>query len=277
MFKKFIIWFIFIIKSKLLDFDRKLSDGRIIPKLIAEVHVIEKEIHEEKIDFLKMVSARNLFFETKRRNLLSSDQENWCNRVLFGKYIEEDQFQIKKNDQSKELTKVIKERRSVRSWLKSEINNSLFEELIEASKWAPSSCNRQPWHFILTKDRNKIELIYKIKGQNFLKEAPYCFIVLIDKNVYSMDSYDYFSGLDAGAAIQNLLLRAEDLNIGACWVNWSPHSLSDTNNEILKRKLNIPSHMEIISIIALGQIKNKPLPPGRKDTKDILHIEQFDK
>ena len=148
--------------------------------------------------------------------------------------------------------------------------------MIEAAKWAPSSCNRQPWHFIVTRDKNKINILYNIKGQKFLKDAPNIILVLVNKNAWSNEkSYEYFSRLDAGAAIENLLLKAEDLGIGACWVNWMPKSVSKEQKERIHKEFNIPNHLEIISIIPIGKIKEKPSPPGRKDTTDILDFEKY--
>ena len=246
-------------------------------KLRTQIHILEKRIGEEKTEFFKMISARNLYYEARKRKLLNSDEINWCEHVLFGK-----PRQIKKRDAdyrnaTDNILDTIKIRRSIRSWNESVLDNEVFEELVNAARWAPSSCNRQPWHFIVTREKEKIKVLSKIKGQKFLKDAPYCILVLINENSYGNKSdFKYFSGLDAGSAIQNLLLKAEQMELGACWVNWKPESISKRDNKRVKRLFDISNNFHIISIIPIGKIKERPKPPGRKNVSDILDFESME-
>jgi nitroreductase len=274
MLKKMMVKLIAFVRLEFIHPEKKISDDELMPRLRALIHVLEKRISEEETDFLKMISAHNLYFEAKKRKLLSSNEIDWCEHVLFGKIKQHKDIHNVEN--SHNFSIVVKNRRSIRSWKKAKINNEIFEELVETAKYAPSSCNRQPWHFVVTGSKEKLDLICTVKGQKFLKNAPYCILVLINKNAWSReDSYKYFSGLDAGAAIQNLLLKAEDLGLGACWVNWEPASISRIEDEKIKKSFDIPKNYEIISLIAIGKPNEKPLPPGRKDTKDIIHMEKF--
>jgi len=269
---KDIFW---LLKYEYLDAVKKMSNEELMPRLRAQIHVLEKRELEKIVDFTKMISARKYYYEAKKRGLLSSQEEEWCKKVLFGKT-----KTIKPEDDNIDSTKfstLVKRRRSVRSWNQENIEKEKFRELVEAAKWAPSACNKQPWHFIITNDNKKIKSIYEVKGQKFLKDAPHIIICLINRNTYSNEKdCRYFSGLDSGVAIQNLLLKAEELNLGACVVNWKPSSISKSENEKIKKIFGIPNHLRIICIIPIGNFREKPSPPGRKDTNAIIHYEKFD-
>jgi len=276
MFKSHLIKHFQLFKLDFLNIAGKLPDEELMPRLRTVIHVLEKRNLEEKTNFLYYIKAHKYYFEAKKRDLLSSEEKDWCEKILFGKSNNKKLINHKKYTASREFLDVLKNRRSVRIWEEAELDNEVFKELIDAAKWAPSSCNRQPWSFIVTKNKDKIELLYNIKGQKFLKDAPNCILVLINKKAWGdKKSFEYFSGLDAGAAIQNLLLKAEDMGLGACWVNWNPKSLSQEDERKVKEKFNIPENFEIISIIPIGESESSPSAPGRKDTLDLIHFEIY--
>jgi len=267
-----------LFKIEYLNVEKKLSNDELMPKLRNIVHVLEKRNIEEKTNFIHYIRARKYYFEAKRRDLLSSEEKDWCENVLFGKTTEIKSTSKENEKTSREFSDVLKNRRSIRTWEQSNLEKQIFKELVEAAKWAPSSCNRQPWHFIITRSKEKIELLHEVKGQKFLKDAPNCILILINKKAWSSEqSYEYFSGLDAGAAIQNLLLKAEELGLGACWVNWNPKSISENDEKKVRESFNIPQNLEVISIIPIGKTESSPPAPGRKDTLKMLDFENYKK
>jgi len=276
MIKNLVVKLISLFKLEIFKPEKNVSDEKLLPLLRSQIHVLEKRVIEREVDFLKMMHARAYYFEARDREILSQDEIDWCENVLFGKNKREQRIKSSKVNASGDITSIIKERRSVRVWKESDIDKDVFKNLIEAAKWAPSSCNRQPWHFIVISDKEKLNLLYQAKGQKFLKNAPYCIMVLVNQDAWSSkEAYDYFSGLDSGAAIQNLLLKAEDLGLGACWVNWSPKEITKENSEKVKKVFNIPGHYNIISIIPIGRYEDKPFPPARKNTDDFLSWDAF--
>jgi len=276
MLKSLLSKYIQLFRMEYLNVEKRLSDEKLMPKLRNIIHVLEKRNIEEKTNLIYYIRARKYYFEAKRRDLLSSREKDWCEKVLFGKTTKQKPTSQKHGKTSREFSEVLTNRRSVRTWQDSKLEKEIFKELIEAAKWAPSSCNRQPWHFIITRKKEKIELLYEIKRQKFLKEAPNCILVLINKKAWSSEqSYEYFSRLDAGAAIQNLLLKAEELRLGACWVNWNPESISEKDEKKVRETFDIPHNLEVFSIIPIGKTESSPLAPGRKDTLDMMHFENY--
>lgn len=259
----------FYIKKKVSNY----SNSKLETLLRAKVHIIEKSFIENDIDFLEMIYTKSLYFETRRRNLLSRGETDWCKRVLFG--VTQKNNNISENIEKISLKDVIKQRRSIRKWDGLKIKEEEFKQLIEAARWAPSSCNKQPWHFLLTHDKDKILFLSRIKKQDFVKNAPSCILVLIDLEAYDEITKYYFAYLDAGVAVQNILLMAEDINLGACFVNFAPTKDFELQKNQIKQKFNIPLNLELIGIIPIGKTNKKLNPPGRKIISKIIHFETF--
>lgn len=254
-----------------------LSDTRLESLLHQQVHFIEKGLDAEKgSDFILMIWARKLYFEALKRNLLSQEETEWCERILLGKQIELIRYTPNKSSDD-EFTKIVRGRRSVRFWEAKRLKEEEFKQLVDSARWSPSSCNRQPCYFLLTRDTNKIKLLSDARGQKFVENAPSCILVLINTEIYDKQEVTYTPYLDAGAAIQNLLLKAQTLGLGACWVNFGTKEVPESKRREVKAVFEIPAHYEIISIIPIGIPKQVPLPPGRKSIYDISKLEEFRK
>jgi len=251
----------------------RLSDDRLVPLLRKQVHIIEKGLFEETRDFVSMLWTGELYYEAISRSLLSHEEEDWCKRILFGGQIE-----LARSTNSRynnEFVDIIRNRRSVRFWEDEKLKVPEFEQLVDAARWAPSSCNRQPCHFLLTKDKNKIRLLSEIRGQKFIINAPSCILVLINMKSYNKQESNYTPYIDAGAAVQNFLLMVHVLGLGACWVNFGPNEVFETKRQKVKKMFGIPAHYKIVSIVPIGHPKIIPLPPGRRSISNILHLEVF--
>ena len=55
-----------------------------------------------------------------------------------------------------EFLKLLKERRSIRTYLDKDISDKEIEMVLKAGRWAPSASNKQPWEFVVIKN---IEII----------------------------------------------------------------------------------------------------------------------
>ena len=252
------------------------SNSKLGSLLRARIHLAEKMISDEEADFLNIIYARMLYFEARKRNLLSNDEISWCSKILFGISPQHDKKFLDKNKNINNLLEnIIQQRRSIRKWKDIKLKEEEFERLVNAARWAPSSCNRQPWCFLLTQDKNKIKFLSEIRKQSFIKNAPSCILILIDTEAYDEITKYYFTYLDAGVAIQNMLLMAENMNLGACFINFAPTSNFELQKKQINKKFKIPLNFEIIGMLPIGRTDEKPSPPGRKSISDISYFETF--
>lgn len=177
-----------------------------------------------------------------------------------------------------EIFEAIKGRRSVRSYTNEEVTEVDIKTLLEAAIRAPSACNRQTWRFVVVRKPETITILtqaasYSTQNQTFVRKAPVVIVVCADLRPYKRTPYrergeTLFVLQETAAAIQNLLLAAYSLQLGACWVGL-------IDEEIIKRKLNIPAGIRPVAIIPIGHTKSKTKPTPRKPLEDVVFQESF--
>lgn len=179
-----------------------------------------------------------------------------------------------------DVLEVIKWRRSIREFLPQKIEQEKILKILEAGRLAPSSSNRQAWHFIVVDDENLIKKIPEkvIVGTksiiSWIKNAP-----LVIVGCYTKKITHYIAGLyrhenhliDISIAMTHMVLEATELGIGSCFIGWF-------NEKHLKGLLKIPDSYRIALLVVLGYPKNpstqegiggiKPRP--RKELKEIV-------
>jgi nitroreductase len=115
------------------------------------------------------------------------------------------------------VLKAIRERRSIRKFTEQAVNRDAVLTILEAGRWAPSGLNNQPWRFlaIMAGDPRQEKLAECTKYAHVVRSCGALICVLLEKeNMYS-EMKDHQG---AGACIQNMLLAAHDLGLGAVWL-----------------------------------------------------------
>lgn len=166
---------------------------------------------------------------------------------------------------------MIKDRRSIREYIKRDIPYEDILEIIDAARWAPSSGNLQNWYFIIIKNKESINKIAEATGQEFVKNANTIIVVCSDdklvENIYG-ERGKFYAIQNVAAAIQNMLLAATEKGIGTCWVG-----AFDENK--VKEVAQIPKDMSVHAIITLGYYSKKPDIPKRKNLEEIVFFEKW--
>lgn len=252
---------------------KRMDREKLTSQLRKMVHGVEKNQLEKKMDILHLLIAKKMYFVASDKGLLSAKEEEWCQSVLLGMTSPVDA--PAPQEEKMDLMNYIHQRRSIRLWKEEPLEKSVFEKLVEAGRWAPSSCNRQSWHFLWTEDKKKIGLLAQIRKQKFIERAPACLILIIDMEAYHKEEALYTPFLDAGAAIENILLMAETIGLGACWINFAGDLIPKREREQINELLSLPESFQIVSFIAIGSPARRPHPPGKKEKEGMMHIESF--
>ncbi len=162
---------------------------------------------------------------------------------------------------------LIKQRKSCRRFQNRKVEADKKEILISSALLAPTSKNSRPWEFLVIEDQKTLEALSfsKPHGSKLLKYAPLAIIVMADP-----EKSDVWVE-DTSIASIYLQLAAEDLKLGSCWVQIRErsHSTGIKSEDYIRRILNIPEHLRITSIIALGY-KEDELDIG----KDHLFLDE---
>jgi hypothetical protein len=135
-----------------------------------------------------------------------------------------------------DLFEAIKTRRSVRSFLPRDIETNVIDKILESGFCAPSSKGKRPWHFIVVTDKGFLRCMAFCGSYLSFNIAPCCIIVCGDRNINGINE---FLIEDCAAAVQNILLAAHGLGLGATW-HGLLRSGSNSANTIYKKNINFP-------------------------------------
>jgi nitroreductase len=160
----------------------------------------------------------------------------------------------------KEFLDFIKSRRSIRSFVSTDIPDNQIKMILEAGQWAPSASNRQAWKFIVIKKKELIKDLAKIANYGkFASEAP---VVIAIVGFAGKNPKWYVQ--DTSIASMNMMLMAWSLNIGTCWIG-------SLNREKAKELLGLSKEDFLLTILPFGYIKgNIPNPTPRKELNKIV-------
>lgn len=142
----------------------------------------------------------------------------------------------------------ILKRRSIRSFKATEVGDDIINELLEAGFAAPSACNKRPLNFYVITNKDKLAAL-EGAGRFTDISAPLAIIVAGDMNRILPRSYGEYWLHDAGAATENILIRATSLGLGSLWCGvYLQKSLMEKISEILSLGENVVP----FSMIKLG-------------------------
>ena len=186
----------------------------------------------------------------------------------------------KKTMESKILN-IIKKRRSIRKFLSKDIEEEKFNAVLESARLAPSSSNSQPWHFVVVKEKDLIKKLSRCGPLNinsiisWMETAPVVIVALtrpgLMHKISGLVSTDCHL-LDMGIAIEHMVLTAEDLGLGSCWIGW-------IDNKKVKKLLEIPKEYEVAAMLPIGypDPSYEPHQKSRKSLREITSINRFAK
>ena len=165
------------------------------------------------------------------------------------------------------VLKNIKERRTIQIYKKgTKVSEEELENILEAGRWAPSFLNKQPWRFIVVKDKETKEKINKLLPMRVtigLDRAPVYIVTCVDTKE---DPNHY---VEAGAnATQNMACAAQSMGLGSTWLG----IYDEPTEKKINKMLDIPKEMRTISVLVVGAPKEVP-KKNRKELSDLIFKE----
>lgn len=198
------------------------------------------------------------------------------------------------------LLETIRGRRSVRRFLPEPVPDEDVRRLLDAARWAPSPTNRQPWRFSVVRDPGRKAKMREAVADaardaaaavggmveegmapyaamfTAFEEAPLVVTVLarrpsrvaarLGADLSQTERAALAGDLPAvGAAIQNLLLAAHALGLGACWLS-GPLLAAPA----LRAILGAPPTLDLVALVPVGRPAENPAAPARHDPERLL-------
>ena len=145
--------------------------------------------------------------------------------------------------------------------------------IIDAGRYAPAAGNIQNWRFVLVKDKNSIKKLADAAFQQFwIATAPVVVVVCAEieklEQYYGIRGEKLYSIQNCAAAMENMLLMATDLGLGACWV-------SAFDETMVRRVLHIPENVRPQAILPIGYPDEEVPEPPNYTAEDVTFFEKY--
>jgi nitroreductase len=168
---------------------------------------------------------------------------------------------------------LIKRRRSVRKYLQKEVPWEVIERVLESTKYAPSAGNYQPWEFVVVRNEGtRKALIQCCFNQTWMAEAPVMIVACTNMRlaaaVFGERGAKLYGTQAVSAAIENMIITAESLDLATCWVGAFSEGM-------VSQILQCPEYARPCAIITMGYPCGETPAPPKQSIQEYVHLENF--
>ena len=175
----------------------------------------------------------------------------------------------------------------MRDYKPDEVPDDILNELIKAGTYAPSAVNKQPWRFVVIKDRDMIIRLsarakkmwldtagkvddphlkqavnaMKMPEFNIFHNAPVLVLIFAAPGAYSPE-------FDCALAAGNMMLAARSLGIGSCWIGFGMPLGSDKDT---LDELKVPESHKLMAPLVFGYPVKELQPAPKRNDNVVLH------
>jgi nitroreductase len=152
---------------------------------------------------------------------------------------------------------------AVRSYKDTPVPDDVVRRILDAGRLTGSGMNRQPWHFIVIRERDTLRRLGALASSgSYVAQAPLAIVVVTDRSRFAVS--------DASRAIQSMLLAGWADGVGSNWVGFG-------GLESARALLDIPDSLDVLAILPFGY-PARAVGRGKKQRKplrDVAHLEKY--
>jgi len=165
----------------------------------------------------------------------------------------------------------ITSRRQVRSFTDEPISDLHVTQILEAGRRAPSGRNRQPWDFVVVRDREQLSQLSGVwQGASWIDGSQITIALVVP--ISEEDGGRIADRFDLGQAVMQMMIAATDLGIASGQAGCRDQALASN-------VLGFPDDRECALLIALGYPADRPLRPIRRPDRrpfdDVAHFDRW--
>ena len=153
---------------------------------------------------------------------------------------------------------------AVRAYQDRPVPEATLRRIVDAARLTGSSMNRQPWHFVVVRERTALREIARLAGSGpYIAEAAAAVVVAVEKA-------SKFAVSDASRAVQSMMLTAWAEGVGSNWVGFAPM-------EGVREFLAIPPELDVLTAVPFGYpaVAAAGGKKRRKPLGEVVHNERF--
>jgi nitroreductase len=172
-----------------------------------------------------------------------------------------------------DIFQVIRDRRSIRKYKDTPVEQEKIEQILDAARLAPSWKNMQCWRFLVVSDPSRRSALLDAfpddnPGKKAIAAAPVVILVCANPAESDVENGISYYIADTAIAFEHLCLSAHAVGLGTCWMGWY-------NEDQIKKVFGIPEQIRIIGITPLGYPDQEPKPRPRKELADIVFYDAW--
>lgn len=153
---------------------------------------------------------------------------------------------------------------AVRAYTDQPVPDEVIHRILEAGRLTASSMNKQPWHFVVVRDRKALADLAPATGHGpYIADAAFAIVVAVDKA-------SIFGLSDASRAVQDMMLVAWEQGVGSNWVGFIG-GLTAVN-----ALLGIPDDLDVVCVVPFGY-PAQAAGKGKKQRKPLDEIVHWDR
>jgi nitroreductase len=175
-----------------------------------------------------------------------------------------------KEEREMDVSTAINQRRSVRAYKETMVEEDKLKKILEAARLSPSASNHQEWKFIVVKNKEtRKKLAIAAFDQSFIGEAPVVIVACGTETRTIMLCGQPAYAVDVSIACTFMILQAYELGLGTCWIG-------AFKEDEVKKILKIPESVRVVAMTPLGYPNQAPSPRFRKNLNQIVCFEKYE-
>lgn len=170
-------------------------------------------------------------------------------------------------------------RRSVRAYRPDPVPAAVLARCLEAARLAPSSCNGQPWRFVVVDEPALKERVAALTADrwlplnHFTRQAPVLVVLVMEPTaiaarVGSLVTRRALPWMDVGMAAEHFCLQAAAEGLGTCMLGWF-------HERAVRRLLGVPARRRVALILTVGFPADAEREPRRKPIAEIAGWNRY--
>jgi nitroreductase len=173
-----------------------------------------------------------------------------------------------------EFMNVLESRHSIKHFTKQQVPIDKIKNMFEAARTSPSWTNEQCWKFIVVDDpKIKDEIVETVPASNTarhgLEEAPMLIILCANPDSSGSEEKKEYYLLDAGIAMEHLVLAAVNEGLGTCWVEAK-------GEDKVREILDIPRRFRVIAMTPVGYPGEHSDKRDRKSFDEMVYRNEWE-
>ena len=151
-----------------------------------------------------------------------------------------------KKEEQMTFMELAQKRYSVRKYAQIPVEKEKIEEILKAGNIAPTAKNIQPQRIYVLQSKEALEKLAKLTPMGF--DAPIVLMIAYNQDEEWKNPLQegIHSGVeDVSIAASHIMLRAAELGLGSCWVNYFP-------NDATEKAFNLPNNEKVVLLMPIG-------------------------